>query len=405
MFFGRARLIAELKVRFEDGIRLILVEGARQSGKTSILRQLRAPGHGFGPDWICVEASFQGTVGDAERDGISTEGVFRLLVRDIGLACARAGSPVLLPDMEPVPDPIAFPFRFARALTGFFEGNDPYEALQSYIDAVIDEIQPRRLLLMLDEFDKVHLGIENNVTTPAVLANLKDLLKPRPQLAALLAGSRRLGRLRDECWSEFLDFGDRVGLDPLGRDEVDALVKAPVADFLEFEPAALDQIAHLTGCQPYLVQSLCSRIFEALKVTGSCTVSAQNVDQCAAQMVVDNDHFRALWDYAETDRRRYILWLVHESQDDEGTSVGSDQLAARLAERGIRATTDDVDEDLRCLWELEIVNLEQDRTRLGACGCSVPLMRRWMTRNIDPEAQRKSAARETRGRSEREWLA
>src|SRR5439155_17569179 len=124
--------------------------------------------------------SFQGTVGDAVKDGIPTEGVFRLIVRDIGLACAKAGIRVPLPNMGITKDLNAFRFSLAGALNNFFRGIDPYEALQIYVDMVIESITPRRLLLMLDEFDKLQVRIDNGVTSPQVPENIQNLLQTSP---------------------------------------------------------------------------------------------------------------------------------------------------------------------------------------------------------------------------------
>jgi len=395
MFFGRQSVFGDIRTHLGGGTKVILLEGNRRTGKTSILRQLQRPEHGLINGWLPVECSFQGTVGDPTKDGIPTEGVFRLLVRDIGLACVRAGCPVPLPEMEPVTDLNTFRFRLARALNGFFASIDPYEALQIYVDMVAKAIAPRRLLLMLDEFDKLQVGIDNGITSPQVPENIRNLLQTRPAVAAILTGSRRLKRLREEYWSALFGFGHRIGVDPLEASEVRELVTRPVAGRLTFDDGALDTITALTARQPYLVQSLCARVFELAKRSGWRRIRRAEVQESAARMVRDNEHFQSLWSYAETERRRYLLWLCHRLAD-EPHRVNAALLTQRLEDAGVVVPVEHIDDDIKFLIELELVALSN--TQLGPqYELAVPLMRRWMDENIDAEAQRRRAVHEAHG--------
>jgi type I restriction enzyme M protein len=395
MFFGRKGVLDDIKTHLGGGTKVILLEGNRRTGKTSILRQLQLPEQGLEQDWIVVESSFQGTVGDDKKDGIPTEGVFRMLVRDIGLACAKAGVPVLLPDMEPVADINRLRFRFAKALNGYFADIDPYEALQIYVDIVCDAIAPRRLLLMLDEFDKLQVGIDNRVTSPQVPENIRNLLQTRPAVAAILTGSRRLKRLREEYWSALFGFGHRIGVDPLSPEEVEELVTRPVVGRLAFDSAALRDIVHLSARQPFLAQSLCARIFELAKRHEWRHITRPHVVDSAERMVRDNEHFQALWDYAETERRRYLLWACHKLAEGPHR-VHAALLTQELEDKGVSVTTDQVDDDLKFLVELELIELTNAQAG-PQYRLSVPLMEQWMEKNVDPEAQRRRAVTETHG--------
>ncbi|APR86259.1 Hypothetical protein A7982_11608 [Minicystis rosea] len=342
-----------------------------------------------------MECSFQGTIGDQAKDGIPTRELFRLIVRDIGLACSRAGCPVPLPGMEPASAPTLYKFQFVRALNGFFEDLDPYEALQVYVDLVLESIAPRRLLLMLDEFDKLQVGIDNQVTSPQVPENIRNLLQMRTGLAAIITGSRRLKRLREEYWSALFGFGHRIGVDPLEADEARELIMKPVEGRLSFEKAAVESIIDLTACQPFLVQSLCARVFELAKRHGHHRITAAGVEEAAQKMVRDNEHFMALWSYAVTERRRFLLCLCRELAGGP-LRVSADLLAQRMDTAGVHVLVDAIDDDLRFLLELELVALANSDVgpdyRLA-----VPLMGMWMKEAVDAEAQRRRAVHEAGG--------
>ncbi|MCY1043852.1 restriction endonuclease subunit S [Corallococcus sp. bb12-1] len=398
MFFGRKSLLTDIQTHINGGTKVILLEGNRRTGKTSILRQIqKTDSPPNKQQWLMVESSLQGTVGDKSRSGISTREIFRMLIRDIGFACARAGFPVELPQMPPSADIGTFRFNFAKALNNYIAGIDPYEALQIFIDTTITAIAPRRLLLMLDEFDKLQVGIDNGVTSPQVPENIRNLLQTRPSIAAIIAGSRRLKRLREDYWSALFGIGHRIGVDPLTATEVAELITRPVKGRLEFTTDTLQLIAQLTARQPYLVQSLCAHIFELAKRHSWRIIRVPEVNEAAAQLVHDNEHFHVLWTYAESERRRYILWLCHRLTD-EPHRVNAALLTQRLEEAGLIIPVDMVDDDLKFLIELEILAL--NNTTLGPqYEVAVPLMRRWMNKNVDAEAQRRRAIQEAQRRA------
>jgi hypothetical protein len=109
-------------------------------------------------------------------------------------------------------------------------------------------------------------------------------------------------------------------------------------------------------------------------------------------MVQDNEHFQALWGYAKTERRRYLLCLCNRLADGS-QRLNADLFNEHLREAGIVVPLEQVDDDLRFLVELELVAM--GNTPLGPqYGLAVPLMKRWMNLNVDAEAQRRKAVYE-----------
>src|SRR6185295_15658237 len=158
---------------------------------------------------------------------------------------------------------------------------------------------PRRLLLMLDEFDKLQEGIDTGVTSPQVPENIRHLLQHQAGLSAILTGSRRLKRLREEYWSALFGLGYRIGISALPLEDAQRLVSEPVVDRLTYLPAARDRLVELCARQPFLVQSLCNRVFERAAEEKRRTITLGAVNEAAAEMVRENEHFRTLWDYAQ----------------------------------------------------------------------------------------------------------
>ena len=394
MFFGRRDLLDKVRRQLSTSHRanVILLEGNRRSGKTSILKRLQTPGVLQG--WIVVNCSFQGGEGHESKPGLPTNEVFRLMARDIGWAVHDAGVQVPLPDMVLPDSEKRFKVMFARALPSAFSGRQPFELFELYVQAVLEAASPRRLLLMLDEFDKLQEGIDAGITSPQVPENIRYLLHTYPGLSAILTGSRRLKRLREEYWSALFGFGHRVPVGDLTLEDARLLVTQPVEGRLTYVPQATDRVVELCSRQPFLIQSLCNRIFETAAFSDERTVTVGAVDAAAKEMVQDNEHFRTLWDYAGTERKRLLLSLC-QLLKDEPDPITLSLLETKLEENSIALSQRDrLGDDLEYLRELELVELEET-TRGSAYALAVPLMADWIRRNIDFEDQRQKTVRES----------
>ena len=406
MLFGREETIAEIgrQLRSDTHANVVLLEGNRRTGKTSILKRLQDPD--VLPDWITVNCSLQGGEGHASKVGLPTNAVFRLIARDLGLAAHAAGVHVWLPDMDP-PDP-AKPFRvaFVKALRRAFSGDGPFETFELFLQEVIEAAKPRRLLLMLDEFDKLQEGIDEGVTSPQVPENIRYLLHTYPELSAILTGSRRIKRLREEYWSALFGFGHRIPVSALPLEDARLLVTRPVDGQLVYVPEARDRVVELCARQPFLIQSLCNRLFESATRSRRQTVTVDDVEAGAGVMTGDNEHFKTLWElYVGSERRRFLLALCADLGDR--TPATLKLLERRLGSDGVHFHRGErLGDDLEFLRELELLELRGTRGE-SAYRLAIPLMAAWMERNVDFEDQRRKAVKEFEeaDRGEGFWIA
>ena len=382
MFFGRTDIIDRVQRQLgaSTHANVILLEGNRRTGKTSILRQLGKPD--TLPGWIPVYCSLQDAEGDDSRGGITTRNVFKLLARTTGWSLSDAGVETWTPDRPQRDLTRPYKLAFLSALNQAFAGEHAFETFELYLSAAVDAASPRRVLLMLDEFDKLQEGIDAGITSPQVPENIRHLLQHQPGVSAIITGSRRLKRLREEYWSALFGLGYRIGISALSRDDARRLVTEPVEGRLAYLPQARDRLVDLCACHPFLVQSLCSRVFEQAAVTGAATVTVDAVQQAATEMVRDNEHFRTLWDYTRSARRRLILALCDRLQD-EPDAVNLDLFEVELRRRGVplhraRDLADDVTE----LRELELLDFDESYRR-GTYRLAVPLMAEWLQMNVD----------------------
>ena len=382
MFFGRTDIMDRIQRQLgaSTHANVILLEGNRRTGKTSILRQLGKAD--VLPGWIPVYCSLQDAEGDDRRGGITTRNVFKLLARTTGWELSDAGVETWLPGLLERDPGRPYKLAFLSALNQAFAGDHAFETFELYLSAAVDAVSPRRVLLMLDEFDKLQEGIDAGITSPQVPENIRHLLQHQPGVSAIITGSRRLKRLREEYWSALFGLGYRIGVSALSIDDARRLVTEPVEGRLAYLPQARDRLVELCACHPFLVQSLCNRVFEQAAAKDMSTVTVDAVQQAATEMVRDNEHFRTLWDYTGSARRGLLLALCDRLQDGPD-AVNLDLFEVELRKLGVplrrvRELADDVME----LRELELLDFD-DSYRRGTYRLAVPLMAHWLRMNVD----------------------
>ena len=382
MFFGRADIMERIKRQLgaSTHANVILLEGNRRTGKTSILHQLGKADVLSG--WIPVYCSFQGAEGHDTKVGITTREVFRLLARETGRALYDAGVETWFPGLPGRNLNRSFKAAFRVALDRAFAGEHVFEMLQLYVAAAVEAASPRRVLLMLDEFDKLKEGIDAGVTSPQVPENIRHLLQHQSGLSAIITGSRRLKKLREQYWSALFGLGYRLGVSALPVDEARRLVTQPVEGRLGYLPQACDRLVELCARHPFLIQSLCNRVFEQAISGGGPTITLDTVEQAATDMVRDNEHFQTLWDYADSARSRLILTLCDRLSEGPD-AVNLDLLDVKLRENGVPVRRfSELADNIAELRELELLEFD-DSYRGGTYRLSVPLMARWLRVNVD----------------------
>ena len=371
MFFGREGVMAQIKRQLgaADHANAILLEGNRRTGKTSILKMIEKSDVPDG--WIPVYCSLQSTA------VVSAQEVFRVLAQQTGEALHAAGVEVWPPDTAGPAPGLPFALAFSRALSQAFAGERPFETFQLYVSAAVTAAGPRRLLYLIDEFDELQQNIDAGLISPQVPKNIRHLLQHQPGICAIITGSRRLKKLREDYWSALFGLGYRIGISALPIEDARRLVTEPVAGKLRYLPQACDRLVELCACQPFLIQSLCSRVFDRTAAGEDRIITTDAVERAADEMVHDNEHFQTLWDYAGTERRRLLLMFC-DRMAGGADAINLGLLEMNLQDRGVPVRdVKELADDLSELRELELLDFE-DTERGGAYRLSVPLMAKWM---------------------------
>jgi type I restriction enzyme M protein len=399
VFFGREGVIEQISRQIVTHGNVVLLEGNRRAGKTSILKHLE--GRTAIPGWLAVYSSLQAPDGAEQTVGVPTPEVFREIAWNIATALTKLGVEVPLPNGHVIPAGKPA-LGVAKACREGIGSESPFADFREYLEIVLSILASLGLglVLMLDEFDKLQEGIDNKVTSPQVPENIRYLIQTYPKLSAILTGSRRLKRLREEYWSALYGLGNSIPVTALDIESARRIVTEPVRGKLTYSNEAVERIVEVTARQPYLVQCLCNRVFEYAAKTKSRSITLSAVNDAATGLVRDNEHFATLWDYTAAGpktgrRRRHLILLLCALSFKQGTQISFGTLHEQLAQAGVNVEDEALDTDLAYLRELELVDLS------GEIGgnyyrLAIPLMADWIVRQQD------AAVAASRARSESE---
>jgi type I restriction enzyme M protein len=391
VFFGRDELLDQIRRQIIQSGNVVLLEGNRRSGKSSILWHLEGPK--AVPGWMGIYCSLQGAEGSRGGVGVPTVEVFRAIATSIATSLHVLGGDTPLPDGTMLTP--GQKLGVTKACRNGINEASAFSDFRDYAEVALEKLAERDLglLLMLDEFDKLQEGIDSGVTSPQVPENFRFLVQTYPRFSAILTGSRRLKRLREEYWSAVYGIGTRFGVTSLPAEAARRLVTEPVKGRLTYSQEAVERAISLTAGQPYLLQCLCNRIFDMAAQLKARSVTLDLVEQAGDALVEDNEHFASLWDYASSDRRRFILALCHREADGPDVfRLGVIQ--ERLASHAIEVDDETLIADLEFLRELELIELVGEFSD-GHYVLAIPLMGTWIEKQQDFAAVMSKARSET----------
>jgi type I restriction enzyme M protein len=396
VFFGRENILKQISRQVVLQGNVVLLEGNRRAGKTSILRHLE--GTKAVPGWLAVYASLQGAEGEQTKKGVPTEAIFREISHSIADALILLGAETPLPDGSVVP--AGGHAKIGEACKNGISVGNPYIDFREYLNTILRVLAKMHLglLLMLDEFDVLQEGIDHGVTSPQVPENIRYLIQTHRRFSAILTGSRRLKRLREEYWSALFGLGTSFQVTALDSESARRVVVEPVKGKLTYSPEAVDRVLTLSAKQPFLLQSLCNCVFDFAAETKSRVITVDSVNEAASALVKSGGHFSKLWDYAAqgtaTGRRRcqYIL-LVLADAFKRSMDLDFGGLQEVLLQNGVEISDEAIAADLEYLRELELVSLVAV-TGPGRYQLAIPLMADWIDQEQDSEVVRRRAIAE-----------
>jgi hypothetical protein len=250
IFRGRQRFADDLsRAVFERGRPTLVLHGPRRCGKTSFLLHLpRLLPSDLLPVYIDLQGN--GATG-SEVDFCAT--IARNLagaLRSQNLAVRKVARDAFL--------------------------RNPYAMLEDWLDEVQDLLGGRRLLVCLDEWEKLAEATLRGTLSESLFNQIRHMIQHRDELAFLICGVQTLDEL-GPSWSSYFISVRPFEMLYLERDEAEHLITRPVPEFkLQYDDAVVTRILDMTRCQPCLLQLIGetmvtqANLERANRITHSC---------------------------------------------------------------------------------------------------------------------------------------
>nr|MDQ2696737.1 ATP-binding protein [Pseudomonadota bacterium] len=356
-FIGRQRVMKQIETRLaaSQSMPAIILFGHRRMGKTSILRNLE---QSAAPGTLLVYLDMQnaGWVGHTGQ-----------LLLDFAEAIHRRAAEAGL-DAGPPP-----------AEADYGDINSARRALNALLARLDPQMQDRRLILAVDEFELIEDGIQQGRIDPGVLPYLRSLIQQHRWLALVFGGLHTLDEMGRDYKAAFYGQTEHVRVGYLNHDDAIRLITQPHPDFaLEYAPELREEIYRLTYGQPYLLQRLCwelvSRWNERFPDHGEKMPRTLELADLEAVLTADfyasaAYYFDGVWSNI-TDAEQAVIQAMARREQPWTRA----ELEAVLSGKVDLAAT------LKLLRRHDVIVEDAGGVRFAA-----GLMRRWVVRHMDSE--------------------
>lgn len=353
MFFGREEDFAYVRSQLTGSERggLVVLCGARRSGKTSILFQI-LDGR-LGDDFVPVLIDMQSMTIGSDADFL------KKLTRAIVTSDVVPSYASIEQFVVDKPD-------------------DPYAAFDAFVAHIIESLGGRKLVLTFDEYELFETNIDSGIMSERILQLLSGIIEHHG-VFVVFTGSDKLEQRDRGYWNIFLSKSQQKRISFLHIRDTMRLITQPVAGEVEYDDDVKEEIAGLTAGQPFYTQVLCRSIIDRLNDERKHHVTLDDLEHVVTE-VVENPLPQMIFHWNTlADTQRLAMAVIAERLRAGGESVSSEEIC-EFAERediGFRFDPVALNKSLESLFHDDLVVKDADADRYCF---KMGLWRRWITR-------------------------
>lgn len=352
MFFGREDDFAYVKKKFSGGKEggIIVLCGARRSGKTSVLFQIL--GGRLGADFLPVLVDMQSMTITNDLDFLTK------LAREIVTAIDHAE--ITIDTSEPVWD------------------SNPFTAFENLMKKINKSMPDRKLILMFDEYELFETHIDSGVISAHILNLLASLIEHR-RVFVVFTGSDNLEARNKPYWGVFLSKALHRRISFLSHDDTLRLVLQPVEATVTYGEDMPGKIFKLTAGQPFYTQVLCQSLVDHLNEVRRSAVEFEDIQQVVDE-IIENPLPQMIFSWnVLAGLEKLGLSIIAELWKERAEPVSARDIM-HFAERENIGYRLDVNELSKCLENLFHHDVLTKAGGGEAYGFKMDLWRLWVTR-------------------------
>lgn len=352
MFFGREDDFLYVQKKFSGGKEggMIVLCGARRSGKTSVLFQIL--NGRLGDDFLPVLIDMQSMAIRDDRDFLSK------LAQEIVAAVDH-------------PD-ITFEDFLSEA------GDNPFTALENLVKRINRAVGDKKLIFMFDEYELFETNIDAGILSSNVLNLLGSLIEHR-RVFVVFTGSDNLEARDKPYWEIFLSKALHRRISFLSKGDTLRLIHQPVDGYVRYEGTIPDALHVLTAGQPFYTQVICQSIVDHLNEYRRNEVQPDNVGLVVDE-IIENPLPQMIFSWnVLTNLEKLTMAIIAELNREEPKPVAPKDILD-FAERekiGYRIEINELNKTLESLFHGDVLDKEADA---DAYRFKMDLWRLWVSR-------------------------
>ncbi len=352
MFFGREDDFAYVKRKLSGGKEggMVVLCGARRSGKTSVLFQIL--GGRLGDEFLPVLIDMQSMTITNDLDFLTK------LAQEVAIAIDYSG--IRLDTSEPA------------------WGSNPFTAFEDLIKRINRGMRDKKLVLMFDEYELFETNIDSRIISTHILNLLSSLIEHR-RVFVVFTGSDNLEARNKPYWGVFLSKALHRRISFLSHDDTLRLVTKPVREYVDYGEGTAETVFELTAGQPFYTQVLCQSLVDHLNETRHRNVESEDIRQVVDE-IIENPLPQMIFSWnALGDLEKLSLSIIAELRKEQTEPVSPSDIA-RYAERekiGYRLDAGELNKCLESLFHHDVLTKEGGT---DAYGFKMDLWRLWVTR-------------------------
>ncbi len=360
MFYGRERDMEYIRSNLshnsdEEQSRVVILEGHRRTGKTSLLRHLE--GKKSVPSVLSPRIPIYLPIDNYVP--FTSASLFYKMSYTIYQALHRREYPISQPRLAD------FQADFGLAWHRF-------------LDMVQDTIGSDGLVLMFDEFQMIEERRAAGEVDKDVYWVLRAGIQQARHIDFILSGTMRLEEIVRHQDAALFGISATHILRSLDEQNARRLIREPVSDQkIVYDNDAVDLIVALTSSYPYYVQLLCHGLFNYLNDRQKRRVMRADVERVVPTVLEgDSAQFTSILFASDVSSlERFILAGAAELIPTLGASCHRDELFALLSEKKLVATHTEFEQALR---QLTLRDLLKDGGGGEHIAFQIDLFRQWM---------------------------
>lgn len=273
-FFGRKKIIHDIyeNCYSVETNNLLVIHGMRRVGKTSILNFLK---NTLKEDTIPVFVDLQET------------GAYNSMSSLIYSTFAKGIYEALMDHDIQIKEP---------TLELFVE--EPLLTMDHYLDDIKAAIGEKKIIIMLDEFEELLVGINEGRYPRQLLGWLRSKIQHRMELKFIIAGADKVLEMIFDYAQTIYNMSISIPVSFLEKEDAMDLITKPLAGIANFNDSSVERIYHLTNGHPYYTKILCSQIVRLLNQEKRNNIYLADVERVAENIASDTQspYFKDLWD-------------------------------------------------------------------------------------------------------------